>query len=239
MILAGWRPARHGPSHPISTKKPRPVRGFVLLAPRLPGDRQHPGLSDPDPPLLSRMMPCTPLFATAVLAALLAGPAPAAADATPPLETIATLDVPRYLGTWHQVALYPNRFQSQCVAATTARYALRDDGRLEVTNRCRRADGRIDQAVGAARQIGGATSPKLQVRFAPAWLGWLPMVWGDYWVIDLDAGYQLAAVSEPKREYLWILSRTPTPDPVAYDALLQRLAARGFDLQRLQRSPAD
>lgn len=162
-----------------------------------------------------------------------------AAPAGTPLQTIASLDVPRYLGTWHQVALYPNRFQQQCVAATTATYALREDGALQVTNRCRRADGRMDEAVGAARQIGGATSPVLEVRFAPAWLGWLPMVWGDYWVIDLDAGYQLAAVSEPKREYLWILSRTPQPDPVAYDALLQRLAARGFDLQRLQRSPAE
>jgi apolipoprotein D and lipocalin family protein len=239
VILAGWRPRRRGPSHPIGTEKPRPVRGFVLLTLPSPGNRQHRSPTDPEHPPLSRMTPFTPLFATAVLAALLAGPARAASDAAPPLETIATLDVPRYLGTWHQVALYPNRFQSQCAAATTARYALRDDGRLEVTNRCRRADGRIDQAVGAARQIGGATSPKLQVRFAPAWLGWLPMVWGDYWVIDLDAAYQLAAVSEPKREYLWILSRTPTPDPAAYDALLQRLAARGFDLQRLQRSPAD
>ena len=84
-----------------------------------------------------------------------------------------------------------------------------------------------------ARQPDGPASPKLEVRFAPAILSFIPKVWGDYWVIDLDAAYTLAAVSEPKREYLWILSRTPTVDPVAYDALLKRLAAQGLDMKRL------
>jgi apolipoprotein D and lipocalin family protein len=62
----------------------------------------------------------------------------------------------------------------------------------------------------------------------------LPFVWGDYWVIDLDERYELVAVSEPKREYLWVLSRTPAVNAVAYDALLARLKAQGFDLNRLE-----
>jgi len=76
----------------------------------------------------------------------------------------------------------------------------------------------------------------LEVRFAPAWLSWVPMVWGNYWVIDLDPAYQLVAVSEPSREYLWVLSRTPTVDAAAYQALLGRLQAQGFDLSKLERS---
>ncbi|ABM40150.1 hypothetical protein Pnap_4739 (plasmid) [Polaromonas naphthalenivorans CJ2] len=44
------------------------------------------------------------------------------------------------------------------------------------------------------------------------------------------------AVSEPKREYLWILSRSPKVDPVAYEALLARLSRQGFDLQRLEKT---
>jgi apolipoprotein D and lipocalin family protein len=67
----------------------------------------------------------------------------------------------------------------------------------------------------------------------------LPWVWGDYWVIDLDPGYTLAAVSEPGRDYLWILSRTPTVDSGAYQALLRRLEAKGFDITRLQATPQD
>ena len=64
-------------------------------------------------------------------------------------------------------------------------------------------------------------------------------VWGKYWVIDLDADYQLVAVSEPKRDYLWILSRAPSVDKSAYNNLLERLARKGFDLQLLETTKQD
>ena len=160
-------------------------------------------------------------------------------NASAPLETIAALDVPRYMGTWYEIAKYPNWFQRKCVKDTSAEYRLAEAGQVSVTNRCRTADGETIEAMGLARQIGPASSPKLQVRFAPAWLSFLPFVWGNYWVIDLDEAYQLAAISEPGRDYLWILARTPTVDAGAYDALLARLAARGFDLKRLERSKPD
>jgi len=62
-------------------------------------------------------------------------------------------------------------------------------------------------------------------------------VWGDYWVIDLDPAYQMAAVSEPKGDYLWVLSRTPQVAPADYAALLERLRAQGLDVGRLVRTP--
>lgn len=154
-----------------------------------------------------------------------------------PLATIASLDVKRYMGTWYEIAKYPNRFQKQCASDTSATYSLREDGRVRVVNRCRERDGSEQVADGVARQVGGTTSPRLKVRFAPAILSFIPMVWGDYWVIDLDENYQLSAVSEPRREYLWILSRTPQVDPAAYQALLGRMAAQGFELSKLVRTP--
>ena len=159
-----------------------------------------------------------------------------ASPATSPLATIVSLDVPRYMGTWYEIAKYPNRFQGQCMADVSAEYRLQTNGSVQVTNRCRTESSQMDDAVGEARQVGPASSPKLQVRFAPAWLSWLPMVWGNYWVIDLDAEYQLVAVSEPNREYLWVLARTPTVTAAAYEALLGRLKAQGFDLGRLERT---
>ncbi len=162
------------------------------------------------------------------------GAAPAAAK---PLATIASLDVPRYMGTWYEIAKFDNRFQRQCVGFTTATYSAMPDGTLKVINRCRTANGETEEAIGAARQVGNASSPKLKVRFAPAILSFLPMVWGDYWVVDLDPNYQLAAVSEEKREYLWILSRTPKVDKATYDALVARLAAQGLDVSKLVPTP--
>jgi apolipoprotein D and lipocalin family protein len=153
-----------------------------------------------------------------------------------PLQTIERLDVGRYLGTWYEIAKYPNIFQRQCVSDTQALYRQRDDGQLDVVNRCRKDSGEMAEAVGRARQIGAADSPKLEVRFAPDWLSWLPLVWGNYWVIDLDPAYQLVAVSEPGREYLWVLSRTPTVDAAVYQALLGRLQQKGFDLSKLEKT---
>jgi len=159
---------------------------------------------------------------------------PADLPAEKPLETVISLDLPRYLGRWYEIAKFPNWFQKKCVANTSAQYSLQPDGRVKVLNRCQREQGAMDEAVGVARQLGGPTSPRLEVRFAPAWLSWLPAVWGDYWVVDLDPEYQLVAVSEPGREYLWILSRSPTVSADRYGALIKRLQAKGLDTSRLE-----
>jgi apolipoprotein D and lipocalin family protein len=150
------------------------------------------------------------------------------------LGTISALDVPRYMGTWFEIAKFPNWFQRKCAGGTKAEYSLRADGMVQVINRCRLENGEMIEAIGAARQTGPATSPKLEVRFAPEWLSFLPFVWGNYWIIDLDEDYQLVAVSEPKKEYLWILARTPHVDPRGYKNLQARLAQKGFDLRKLE-----
>ena len=153
-----------------------------------------------------------------------------------PLKTVAAVDVPRYMGTWHEVAKYPNWFQKKCASSTQATYSLQADGRVQVLNRCKTDKGEWSEALGAARQIGGPTSAQLKVRFAPAWLSFIPMVWGDYWIIDLDPDYQWVMVSEPKREYLWILSRTPQLPAATYQALLVKLDKLGFDLKKIEPS---
>ena len=153
-----------------------------------------------------------------------------------PLQTVPSVDVPRYMGTWHEIAKYPNWFQKKCVSSTQATYTLQADGRVQVLNRCKTDKGEWTEALGAARQIGATNSPRLKVRFAPEWLSFIPMVWGDYWIIDLDPDYQWVVVSEPKREYLWILSRTPQMPAATYQDLLGKLHDRGFDLKRIEPS---
>jgi apolipoprotein D and lipocalin family protein len=174
-------------------------------------------------------------------AALLGCTAAVAEEAPPPLTAIESLDVARYMGRWYEIARYPNRFQRQCVGEASADYRQQPDDSLAVINRCRLADGRLDEAVGEARQLGGPASPRLRVRFAPAWLSFLPLVWGDYWVVALDADYRWAAVGEPSRRFLWVLARTPTLDAPTLAEVHRQLRAKGFDPARLvtDRQPAD
>lgn len=157
-----------------------------------------------------------------------------------PLESLPALEVPPYMGTWYQVALIPNFFQRQCISDTTATYRQLPGGAVEVKNRCRAADGHMEEAFGQARPTGtlsGTTlaPARLEVSFLPAWLRWLPVGWGRYWVIQLADDGRYAVISEPTREYLWILARQPRLSSADEAAIRSRLAQQGFaDLSKLQ-----
>jgi apolipoprotein D and lipocalin family protein len=158
----------------------------------------------------------------------------AAARQSPPhVRPVSAVDLDRYLGDWHEVARFPNRFQTKCAGDVRAFYARRPDGRLDVINRCRTADGGAIEARGVARVVDTRTSAKLKVRFAPAALSFLPFVWGDYWILGLAGDYSWAVVGSPDRAYLWILARAPVMDPPRFASAVAAARANGFDVERL------
>jgi apolipoprotein D and lipocalin family protein len=161
-----------------------------------------------------------------------------------PLQTVERVDLDRYLGQWYQIALYPNRFQAQCARNTTAYYQLESKTSLSVTNSCLDAQGKTDAAQGMARLASPSDTTKLQVSFLPSWLRWTGIGWGNYWVIQLGTQtaddktpYRYAVVSEPKREFLWILARTPSLSAADTAAIRARLVEQGFDLTKLEQHP--
>lgn len=154
-----------------------------------------------------------------------------------PLRVVPSVDPGRYAGTWYEIARLPNRFQKKCAGDVAATYTLRPDGGLDVLNRCRKRDGQVTSVKGRAR-VADRRGPnsKLEVRFAPGFLSFLPFVWGDYQVIDLAPDYSYALVGEPGRKYLWVLSRTPRMDEETYGRAVARAAAEGFDVSKLMRT---
>lgn len=171
-----------------------------------------------------------------MLRSLLLAAMSAAAVAAPPAlpnQPVAALELTRYAGTWHEIAHLPMYFQRQCVDTITATYTPRPDGTIEVRNACRTRSGSMDEAVAVARPVAGSPGA-LEVRFAPAWLSWLPMAWADYWVVDLDPDYQWAVVGGPSKKYLWVLSRQPDMDRTLFEGIKARAARRGYPVDRLQ-----
>jgi apolipoprotein D and lipocalin family protein len=155
--------------------------------------------------------------------------------AAEPPPTVASVDLSRYAGTWHEIASIPNRFQRECAAGTTATYAARPDGRLDVINRCRRADGTTSEARGVARVADPRTNAKLEVSFVQIF-GW-HLFWGDYWILDLAEDYSTVIVGHPERRYGWILSRAPTVDAGRRASLDSRLAELGYDPRAFVNTP--
>jgi apolipoprotein D and lipocalin family protein len=145
-----------------------------------------------------------------------------------PLPTVEAVALERYLGTWYEIASFPQSFQRGCTF-TTATYTLRDDGDIDVLNFCRKGsiDGEEKSALGRARVVERKTNAKLEVSFFRPF-------WGDYWIIDLDPEYRTAIVGHPSRDYLWLLSRTVTPEVMA--GLQARAAALGYPLDRLRQT---
>ena len=172
---------------------------------------------------------CSVLIALPLLVVLMSACATTTTErlGLPPLQTVAKVDLSRYTGTWFEIASYPQRFQEGCTG-TTATYTLRDDGEIGVVNRCRKGSlqGEEDSAEGRARVVDKTTNAKLEVTF------FWPF-WGDYWIIDLDPGYQWAVVGHPNRRYLWILSRQETLADEIMVGIRTRLQQQGYDLHDL------
>jgi apolipoprotein D and lipocalin family protein len=147
----------------------------------------------------------------------------------PPLAVVDKVDVQRYLGVWYEIARLPNSFQKRC-SCSSAEYSLIDESTLRVINRCHKdaPDGEIDSARGKAFIVEGSNNAKLRVQF----------FWpfrGNYWILELDEDYQWVVVGEPGRKYLWILAREQQLDEQVYAMLLERIAAKGFDIDKLIR----
>jgi len=145
------------------------------------------------------------------------------------LKTVARVDLDRYIGTWHEIARYPNSFQKGCTGST-ATYTLREDGEIDVVNRCRdERDGSLREAKGRAWVIDTASNARLKVSF----------FWpfrGDYWIIDLGNDYEFAVVGAPSRKYLWVLSRTPLMDDDVFNGIMERIEQLGFERDRVVKS---
>jgi apolipoprotein D and lipocalin family protein len=150
------------------------------------------------------------------------------------LTVVPAVDLSRYLGTWYEIARLPNKYQNDCACNVKATYSVGDDGGIKVVNRCIKANGDTISVEGRARRASqDEPNTKLKVRFAPAFLSFLPFVWGDYWIIDLAPDYSCALIGEPNRKNLWVLGRTPTLPDGTVRRLLDRAVAEGYDISAL------
>ena len=160
------------------------------------------------------------------------------AVASPKLQTVDHVDIKKYMGKWYEIARYKNSFQRKC-AGTTADYTLKKNGSVRVINTCQKKSNprKLQVGKGTAFVTDKRTNSKLKVSFVPflqRW-GWFG---GKYWIIELGENYEYAVVGEPKRRFLWILSRTKQLPVGVYSDLLQRLeTVHHYDTSKLIVSP--
>ncbi len=149
----------------------------------------------------------------------------------PEVTVVPKVDLARYMGKWHEIARYPNRFQKGCVGST-AEYSLSPDGKIvEVVNRCTEEGpgGKPKSIRGKARVVDPDTNAKLSVTFFRPFSG-------DYWILALGPDYEYAVVGTPDRKYLWFLARTPAVSDDLYALFIGEASRQGFDTRRILKS---
>lgn len=147
-----------------------------------------------------------------------------------PLRTIEKVELDKYLGVWYEVARKPMYFQNKCDRDVSATYTLNENGNIGVDNRCYTKDGQLNQSVGEAFIQNAPFNTKLKVSFLPESVRWLPVGRGDYWVLKIDDAYQTVLVGEPRRRYLWVLSRSAQPDQAVVKEYLDYAQSIGYDI---------
>ena len=147
------------------------------------------------------------------------------------IEPVSDFELPRYLGTWYEIARLDHSFE-RGLDNVTANYSMREDGGVKVINRgFETATGKWDEAEGRAYFVQQPDIGHLKVSFFGPFFG-------AYVIFDLGSHsdpehYQYSLVAGPDRSYFWILARQPELDPALLGKLLQKAEALGFDTSQL------
>ena len=140
-------------------------------------------------------------------------------------STVSSFDLSRYLGTWYEVARFDHSFEKGMDNAM-AEYILQDDGTVFVLNSAWK-NGMYKVAEGKAKYPNPTEEPgALKVSF-------FLFFYSEYNVMMVDENYQISLVGSKSDNYLWILSRTPVPDPDLLQMVLDEAEARGYDTSKL------
>ncbi|MBY6188483.1 lipocalin family protein [Marinobacter hydrocarbonoclasticus] len=141
-------------------------------------------------------------------------------------QAVSPFELERYLGTWHELARLPNRFEKDLVNVT-AQYSLREDGGVRVINRGFNARTRDwEEAEGKAYRVD-SDAARLKVSFFGPF-------YAEYNVLWLSAGYDLALVASRDHDYLWLLARQPSLPQALLSEPLALAEQLGFDLDALE-----
>ncbi len=142
------------------------------------------------------------------------------------IEPVNNFDINQYLGRWYEIARLDHKFEKN-LTFVTADYRKISATEIEVINRgYNPTTQKWTEATGVAKFVQEKTIGHLKVAF-------MVPFYASYVVFDLDKQYQYAIVTGYNRDYLWLLSRTPTVTEAVYQHFLQQAKINGFNSEKL------
>jgi len=144
-----------------------------------------------------------------------------------PITTVEKLEIERFMGDWYVLADIATPFDKDAYAPTE-HYVLKPDGLVETTYRYQKGNATGDFK---SRTMTARPNPEL------------PSIWGmrliwpfeaDYRIAHIHPDYETTIVARNKRDFVWLMARTPTIDQSAFDGLLEKVQSLGYAISDLR-----
>ncbi|MEP7185936.1 MAG: lipocalin family protein [Rhodanobacter sp.] len=149
----------------------------------------------------------------------------------PPIKPVAQVDLSRFMGSWYVIASIPSYFEREAYNAVET-YTLKSDGKIDTVFRYRK--GSFD----SKRKEINSTGFVQDNTHNAVW--GVQIIWpikAQYVIASLNNDYSQTIIARDKRDYVWIMARTPTIPLADYDAMVEKVRAMGYDLKDLRKVP--
>jgi apolipoprotein D and lipocalin family protein len=149
----------------------------------------------------------------------------------PPITTAPTVELARFMGPWYVIGNIPTSIEREAFNPVES-YKLDADGTIATTFSFR--EGSLDGPLKTYCPRGFV----LDSRSNAVW--GMRFIWpikADYRIVYVSENYEHTIVGREKRDYLWIMARTPQMADADYQAMLAIAKREGYDLSRVRRVP--
>jgi len=149
----------------------------------------------------------------------------------PPIRTEKHVDLSRFMGEWYVIANIPTSIEKGAHNAVES-YKLNADGTVATTFSFR-ADS-FDGEKKVYHPTGYITDTKSNAIWG------MQFIWpfkADYRIVYVDPAYSQTIIGRIKRDYVWIMARSPSIPEKDYQQLLQLIKAQSYDISRVQKVP--
>ncbi len=149
----------------------------------------------------------------------------------PPMETVDQVDLKRFMGDWYVIASIPTFIEKKAYNAVES-YSLDSDGTVATVFTFR--EGGFDGELKRYTPTGFVRDAESNARWG------MQFVWpikADYRIIYLSDDYGQTVIGRRKRDYVWIMARTPQIPDARYDELVEFVRNQGYDIGELRKVP--
>jgi apolipoprotein D and lipocalin family protein len=149
----------------------------------------------------------------------------------PPIALVEQVDLPRFMGDWYVIANIPTFLEKGAHNAVES-YRLAPDGTVETTFTFRAGSFDGEQKRYTPRGF------VIDTRSNAVW--GMQFIWpikADYRIVYLTPDYGQTVIGREKRDYVWIMARTPGIPEADYQRILDFLAGQGYDTARIEKVP--